>query len=132
MDNGEGPTNLASPMRVLLADDDPDILRLLTRFLEREGVTVVSVQDGLQAVDALGRERFDMVITDYQMPYLTGGELLKALKETPGGGEVPVVVMTAYPSEELADWLLREGAAFFLEKPLDFGQLLALVRFAGG
>ena len=118
-------------MRVLLVDDDPEILHLVTRYLEREGVTVVSVLDALQALDALEREHFDMVITDYHMPHLTGSDLLAQMKAA-GGADIPVVVMTAWPTDEIADRVLREGAAFFLEKPLDFRQLVALIRFAGG
>lgn len=118
-------------MRVLLVDDDPDILRLMTRYLEREEIVVVSVQDALQALDALEREPFDMVITDYQMPYLTGGDLVARMKGE-GAAEIPVVVMSAHGSDEVADRVLREGAAFYLDKPLDFAQLLALVRFAAG
>ena len=119
------------PLRVLLVDDDTATLKLLTRFLEHEGLTVVTVGDALQAIDALSREDFDMVVTDYDMPMMTGEDLLREMKAQPGGKDIPVIVISAVREPGLEDRLLREGAAFFLPKPVDFDQLLALLRFAG-
>ncbi|RMG21713.1 MAG: response regulator [Deltaproteobacteria bacterium] len=127
----QSPSPQRVGLRVLLVDDDAATLKLLTDFLEREGLTVVSVGDALQAIDALSREDFDMVVTDYNMPMVTGEQLLRTMKALPGGRDIPVIVVSAVEEPGLEDRLLRQGAAFFLRKPVDFDQLLALLRFAG-
>ncbi len=127
----QAPSPQRVGLRVLLVDDDAATLKLLTDFLEREGLTVVSVGDALQAIDALSREDFDMVVTDYNMPMVTGEQLLRTMKALPGGRDIPVIVVSAVEEPGLEDRLLRQGAAFFLRKPVDFDQLLALLRFAG-
>jgi len=116
---------------VLIVDDDPDILHMLTRYLEREEMTVISVLDALQALDVISTHEIDMVITDYNMPHVNGGEFLRQLKETPQLSEIPVVVMSAFLPPAQSDELLKEGAAFFLEKPLNLDSLVAMLRFSG-
>ncbi|MDF1562481.1 MAG: response regulator [Deltaproteobacteria bacterium] len=117
-------------LRVLLVDDDTFVLKLLTDFLEREGLTVVTVSDALQAIDAVERERFDMVVTDYNMPMMHGGQLLEQIHAQVAHRNVPVIVMSASQDPDLADRLLRAGAAYYMPKPIQFAQLLALLRFA--
>lgn len=117
-------------LKVLLVDDDAFTLKLLTDFLEGEGLTVLTVGDALQAIDAVQRERFDMVVTDYNMPMMDGGQLLDQIHEHTAHRDVPVIVMSASKDSGLADRLLRAGAAYYLPKPIAFDQLLALLRFA--
>lgn len=119
-------------MRVLLVDDEPEIVDMLSGFLRDNGVSLEVRYDAREAAAMLGSEHFDMVITDYHMPHLDGGELLAHLKAQPGMDEVPVIVVTADDDPDLGDRLMRQGAAWFMRKPIDMLQVLCLVRFAEG
>lgn len=103
---------------------------MLSRFFEKHGFVVHSAGDALQALDILGREPVDFVIADLMMPHMDGLSFLDTLKADPKLAHLPVVLLTAYPSEEVLDKGLRKGAAFALPKPIDFEHLLNLVRFA--
>ena len=74
--------------------------------------------------------KFDLVVTDYNMPMMNGDELLRQIHAQVVHKSVPVIVMSASPDSGLADRLLRAGAAYFMPKPIQFDQLLALLRFA--
>src|SRR5207237_993848 len=85
-------------LRVLLAEDNAVNRKVAVRLLEKRGHTVVAVEDGRQALRALDRERFDVVVMDVQMPELDGLEATEALRarERIQGGHVPVVALTAH------------------------------------
>jgi two-component system, chemotaxis family, chemotaxis protein CheY len=118
-------------VKILIVDDDEELNRLLSRFLERNGYEVCSALDAAQALELLGRAPdVGLVITDLNMPHLDGLGLLERLRQDPLRRGVPVVVITAYADEAKADLSMRQGAAFFLPKPIDFEQLLTLVKFA--
>jgi DNA-binding response OmpR family regulator len=119
-------------MRILLVDDDPEFVRLVETVLRREGLTVISCLDGLEALDTLAKESFDLVVTDYEMPHLSGESLIERIRSSARHEKLPIVVVSAHTEEELTDVLMRKGAAFYLPKPLDFRQLVSIVRFAAG
>ena len=103
---------------------------MLSRFLEKHGYVVFSAGDALQALDMLGREQFDLIITDLMMPHLDGIGFTEMLKADPRHGRVPVIMITAYGTAERLEEGLRRGVAMTLSKPIDFDKLLTLVRFA--
>lgn len=117
-------------MKILVVDDDLELCTMLSRFFEKHGFVVHSAGDALQALDILGREEVDFVIADLMMPHMDGISFLETLKADDRFRHLPVVLLTAYPSEEVLDKGLRKGAAFALSKPIDFDRLLTLVRFA--
>jgi DNA-binding NtrC family response regulator len=115
---------------LLLVDDDAELLKALTKVLEKEGFTVTASPHANGALE-LARQRatpFDAVITDISMPGMSGTDLLVVLKkEYPA---MPVLVITAF-----GDWggymtALREGACEYLNKPIEKAELLAAVRRA--
>jgi len=115
---------------ILLVDDDVELLKALTKVLEKEGYAIVAMPDATSAVRHVNtsKQRFDLVITDVSMPGMTGTTLLTAFKTA--FPQVPVIVITAF-----ADWgqymeALREGAFEYLYKPIDKSDLLAAVRRA--
>jgi CheY-like chemotaxis protein len=117
-------------VNILVVDDDHSLCVMLSRYLEKHGFRVFSAGDALQALDVLGREQIDMVITDYQMPYLDGIGLTEQLKADERYKDLPVILITGNPSDEISERGLRKGVAMMLSKPIDFERLLTLIRFA--
>lgn len=99
---------------VLIADDSPLDRRLASRLLSGIGWNVQTAKDGRHAIEQVTAKRPDIVLTDLQMPHLDGLQLVKELAMT--HPDLPVILMTAYGSEELAVRALREGAASYVPK----------------
>ncbi|PZQ89091.1 MAG: hypothetical protein DI534_09985 [Leifsonia xyli] len=112
--------------RVLVVDDDPDVAMFVKTVLERRGGCVVqTASDGPSALTAVGAFRPDVVVTDIQMPGLSGLDLLTAIRiDTPW---MPVVIMTAHVSVDYAVSALRAQADEFLTKPIDSARLVEVV-----
>ena len=117
-------------MKILVVDDDIDLCRMLSRFLEKHGYTIYSAQDALQALDVLSREPIGMVITDFHMPHLDGIRFTEQLRADPHYSGIPIILMSGAISDELTDLGMRKGVALTLTKPIDFDRLLTLVKFA--
>jgi two-component system, chemotaxis family, chemotaxis protein CheY len=117
-------------VKILIVDDDEDLNKMLARFLEKHGYQVFSAGDALQAMDVVDRIGPDLVITDLMMPVVDGLVFLEMLKADPKRKNLPVIFITAHPDTKKADASMRKGAAFFLAKPIDFDQLLAIIKFA--
>jgi two-component system, chemotaxis family, chemotaxis protein CheY len=117
-------------LKILVVDDDLELCTMLSRFFEKHGMVVHSAGDALQALDVLGREDVDFIIADLMMPYMDGLQFVELLKQDERHRNVPIIILTAYPSAEVVDKGLRKGAAFALAKPIDFDRLLNIVRFA--
>jgi CheY-like chemotaxis protein len=118
-------------MRILVVDDDQALNQLICLFLQKNGYEVHAAADGLQAMDAL--ERFHDVgvaIVDLNMPHIDGIELVKQIKIHPRHKDVPVIMISASIDEQRVDQSMRSGVGLFLTKPLDFENLLGLLRFA--
>ncbi|KJQ55038.1 response regulator [Microbacterium sp. SA39] len=112
--------------RVLVVDDDPDVALLVKTVLERRAGFLVDVaEDGRIAIERMAEVRPDVVVTDIEMPGLSGLELLAELRRT--SPSVPVIVMTAHVSVEYAVSALRAQADEFLTKPLDNTKLVEVV-----
>ncbi|MCU1470027.1 MAG: response regulator [Glaciihabitans sp.] len=119
--------------RVLVVDDDPDVALYTSTVLERRGGCVVlAISDPTKARAAVDEFRPDVVVTDIEMPGMTGLELIAQLRaEQP---DLPIVVMTAHISVDYAVAALRSQADEFLTKPIASPELIAIVRrlAAGG
>jgi DNA-binding NtrC family response regulator len=114
-------------MRVLLVDDEGSVRMTLAANLELEGFEVVEASNGRSALEVVGREPIDLVLTDVRMPGMNGVELFRCLRqERPG---VPVVLMTAFALEDLVEAAVGEGAFTVLPKPFTVDHVVAtLVR----
>jgi DNA-binding NtrC family response regulator len=112
---------------VLVVDDDAAMLRALQKVLAGEGASVATASWAGEIMERLDENqgRFDLIITDLRMPILNGESVLRAVKAALP--EVPVIVITAFASPEKQAECRKEGAAAFLEKPLDTPQLLAAI-----
>ncbi len=112
---------------ILIIDDDAAVLRALKKVLSAEGAQVTSASGAGEAMEHLTDKpaRIDLIITDLRMPILNGQSVLRAVKAALP--EVPVIVITAYGSPEKQSECWKDGAAAFLEKPLDTPQLLTAI-----
>ena len=119
---------MKTPPRILLVDDDPGLLRLLSIRLLAEGYEVEGVDNGKAAMDATASFRPDVVLTDLQMEIVNGIELLQSIqREWPG---LPVLIMTAHGTIPDAVTATQSGAFGFITKPIDKNELLDLISRA--
>ncbi len=114
--------------RVLVVDDEDSIREYLSMMLEREGYEVVSSSNGKKAAKQCSQEAFDVIVTDIQLPGLTGIELLSSLHES--DPTVPVIIVTGHASQESAIEALNLGAFYYLLKPVSNEELKQVVRNA--
>ena len=119
----------ASPdgtFKILLAEDNPVNQLLAVRILENAGHTVTVVDDGVQALEAVRRERFDLVLMDVQMPLLGGIEATEALRKeelATAADRIPVIAMTAGAIQGDRERCLAAGMDDYISKPIDMRQL---------
>jgi two-component system response regulator MprA len=112
--------------RVLVVDDEPGVRDAVQTALELEGHRVATAADGLDALTALARSEFDLLVLDVLMPNLSGFEVCRRLRAA--GNRTPVLILTARDSEEDTIRGLDLGADDYLVKPFALGELLARVR----
>jgi CheY-like chemotaxis protein len=115
--------------RILVADDDPAILRLVTAIVEKEGYTVVPARDGREAYKILqGEADFVAGIFDVVMPHIQGPELVRYMKTEKRLMKIPVMMMTAEQNPKLSSDSFSAGAVVFLPKPFTTAQLQIMLR----
>jgi ATP-dependent Lon protease len=125
-ERGPREARRASGRRILVVDDEEDIREVLDFTLRRAGYAVVTASSGLEAVRAATSDRFDLLITDYRMPGMTGSETVAAVKGL--SPATRVLVATGYFSDEAAEECRQRGAEELIRKPFDLEELLQLVR----
>ena len=119
----------AKKLRVLLADDNPTNREVVGKILERGGHAVTLVIDGEQALDAIERDAFDVVLLDRNMPGMGGMEALQALRLMMRGRKrLPVIMLSADVTPEAKREALEAGADAFLAKPIEAVRLLEEVQ----
>jgi two-component system response regulator HydG len=115
--------NEARPVRVLVVDDEPSLLRALEALLRKKGYEVIGLDSPIVATQKLALEDFDVALLDIKMPQLSGLELLNAVKHR--RPEVEVIMMTGHATVETALAAVRSGAYDYLTKPFDDVELVA-------
>ncbi len=118
-----------TPHAVLVVDDDEAQLTLLGAVLRKSGYRVLLAIDASSALQLLRRETVSVVLTDWMMPQIDGVEFTERIHQLPTHAEVPVILMTAYPSADLSEDGMRRGVALTLSKPVELNKLLDLVSF---
>ena len=113
----------SKPGRILLIDDDPALGRYLSRVLIRAGFEVTHELDSVAALQRIETESWDLLITDVELPGMTGLELLERVRQIVP--DLPVAVLTGHPTVDYAVSALRNSAAEFLQKPIAAGDLVA-------
>jgi two-component system, sensor histidine kinase RpfC len=119
----------ARKLRVLVADDNPTNREVLGKILERGGHEAKVVADGEQALDAVERDRYDIVLLDRNMPGMGGIEALQAMRLMTGGLErLPIVILSADVTPEARRECHEAGADAFLSKPIEAARLLEQIQ----
>ncbi len=110
-----------SKQHILIVDDEPDILDLLTNWFDDSGYKVTRAKDGAEALQKIGelKETIGVVLLDIQMPQMDGLEVLKQVKATHKSLELPIIIMTAYGTGSIAIKAMQQGAYDYITKPFD-------------
>jgi len=112
----------SDPSDILVVDDDPVIVEMLTELLVFEGYSVRGAHTGLEALDAILVRRPALILLDLQMPCMTGAELIDALAQT-NFADLPIIIITATPVE--AQRIALDSNVACMAKPLDLDALFA-------
>ena len=116
------------PARILVVDDEPELLKALCVRLTAEGFACETAANGREALKQLETDVPDLIILDLLMPEVSGYEVCRRLQDDPRTAQIPVIVLTAVPErtvKQTTQWL---GAASVLHKPFDTTILLSTVR----
>jgi two-component system phosphate regulon response regulator PhoB len=128
-----GESQARKARRILVADDDATIRRLMEVFLRTLGYEAIVVADGAQALEAVERQRPDLVISDIHMPVLGGLELTQRLREHPSLASVPILLFSASISQSDETRWRDAGADGFVVKPPTLASLReTLASMLGG
>jgi two-component system response regulator AtoC len=112
--------------RVLLVDDEEDIIEVIQDRLEAYGFTVVTAGTGLEALKKLSMERFDGVFLDVKMPEMGGIEALEEIRKK--NKKIPIIIITSSSTRESAIEALAKGANDFVLKPFEWPELKAKIE----
>ena len=117
-------------MRVIIVDDEIELVETLVERLDLRGIFAKGVTNGSDAINAVRTESFDVVLLDVKMPSLNGLKVLKAIK-----ADLPdqkVILLTGHGSRQDADEGIRLGAFDYLMKPVNIDALIAILKRAAG
>lgn len=112
---------------ILIVDDSPSMRRMVSATLRTAGHDVGEAEDGSRALTAAGMRPFDIVISDMNMPGMTGIELVEALRRQGTHRHIPILMLTTETSEDMKNRARNAGASGWLVKPFDPEQLIAVV-----
>jgi DNA-binding response OmpR family regulator len=113
---------------LLVVEDVPNILELLTVTLKFKGYPVVTATNGEEALQCIDRERPALIITDILMPKMDGFQLVQQLRKNPKTSQIPIIFLSAtYVTPEDKSFALKLGAVHFMEKPVDAQEFLLTI-----
>lgn len=114
-------------MRILVAEDEPMLLKTIELKLKKEGYEVIAASDGKEAINCINEKSPDMVITDIMMPYASGLEIVSLLKKE-DGKKIPVIMLTAMEQEKVVMEAFELGADDYITKPFSLNELVIRVK----
>ena len=112
-------------MKILVADDDPVIRKLLCQVLSEDGHKVSLATNGAQVIEKVQKEDFELLLSDVHMPIMNGLETLRTMRST--FPQLPVVMMDSYP-DQLVKQAENEGALTCIHKPFDLKELREVIE----
>jgi chemosensory pili system protein ChpA (sensor histidine kinase/response regulator) len=114
--------------RILVVDDSISIRKYVQRFLDRTGYEVEVAPDGMEALNIMGRLKFDAVITDLEMPVMHGYDLMAEMKKNPGLMNIPIIVLTSRAGDKHRQKAIDMGAQDYLVKPFEEQEMLGALK----
>ncbi len=115
--------------KILIVDDDKDVLETLGARLSGSGYNVIKAQSGREAVTVAKKERPDLIILDIVMPGMDGGEAADILKKDPDTADIPVVFLTCLVTKDEEEKTGRfKGGKYFVAKPYESQDILDVIR----
>lgn len=114
--------------KILIVDDEPQILEVLQRALTAQGFEVVVATDGMAGLHLARTQPFALIILDLHLPRLDGHAICKMLKSDQRYKQIPVLMLTASVEAEDREWALKSGAEAFANKPFDLQEILTTIR----
>ena len=115
--------------RILVVDDEPDIIKVVVFRLKKAGYKIVEVENGKEALDALRHgEKIDLVLLDLIMPVMDGYQCCRALKADADWKDIPVIVLSAESGQDIREKAKQLQADDFIVKPFDTETLIAKIR----
>jgi two-component system, cell cycle response regulator len=124
----ESQAESSSPGRVLVVDDDPDLLEILGMLLTSYGFDVTLADGGQKALEIAGGGNLDVIVLDVMMPRMDGFEVCRELKKVPSAAAVPVILLTARDDLEARAQGMRGAVSEFLPKPFNEDELVSRIR----
>jgi len=114
--------------KVLIVDDETDVVELIGRTLQTEGFDVVCAYDGIGALDLVDSEKPDLVVLDIMMPMMSGYEVCEQIKSNPQTQDIPIICVSSAHTPDARALSLRVGAATLIVKPFRPAELVAQVK----
>jgi DNA-binding response OmpR family regulator len=114
--------------RILIVDDEPDIVETLAFRLEQEGYAVITAGDGLEGLEKARNESPDLIVLDVMMPKLDGFQVARLLKFDEQYQHIPIVMLTAKTQEQDEATGIKTGADDYVKKPFDSQTLMDVIR----
>jgi len=121
-------SNMGDHKRLLLIDDDPNLILLVKDYLEFRGYEVITAENGREALDLLGQDLPDMIICDVMMPEMDGYALVKHVRDSPKTSWIPVLFLSAKGQSQDRVKGLNTGADVYMVKPFEPEELVAQVE----
>ena len=103
-------------MKVLLIDDDEDLISIFTTALNKDGLETVSATTGQEGLDKVKAEKPDAILLDQVLPDMSGNDILKIIKHDDTTRNIPVILLSNFSQEELVKGAIEEGATDYLFK----------------
>jgi CheY-like chemotaxis protein len=113
-------------LKILLVDDEPDIIEVIQDRLEAYGFTVITAGTGLEALKKLSVEKFDGVFLDVKMPEMGGIETLEEIRKR--DKKIPVIIITSSSSQQAAIEAVAKGASEYILKPFEWEELKTKIQ----
>jgi two-component system alkaline phosphatase synthesis response regulator PhoP len=116
------------PIRVLVVDDEEDVIYVVKNHLLLHGFEVVTANDGFKGMTLAMKYRPDIIILDVMMPKMSGFQVCANLRKLPEFEETPIIFLTAKDTPQDEAWGVRSGASRYMTKPFDTRELTATIR----
>ena len=113
-------------LKILIAEDDQELRQLFSHVLNRHGYTVVGVSNGQEALDALDKDFYDMIISDIMMPVMDGYELVRQLRDV--GNTTPILMITAKDAFDDMRMGFQSGVDDYMVKPINVNEMVLRVQ----